>query len=72
MLMVGGRGTLSGPFIGAFIVIILPEWLRFTEDLYLIVFSIFVMVLIIFFPQGIAGLAPYLQRLITSKTQKEG
>jgi len=72
MLMVGGRGTLSGPFIGAFIVIILPEWLRFTEDLYLILFSIFVMVLIIFFPQGVAGLVPYLQRLITSKTQKEG
>jgi branched-chain amino acid transport system permease protein len=69
MVMVGGRGTLTGPFIGAFIVIVLPEWLRFTQDYYLIVFSIFVMILIIFFPQGIAGLGPVLRRLLSGQNK---
>ena len=55
MIMVGGRGTLAGPFIGAFFAKVLPEWLRFANDYYLIFFSIVVMVFIIFFPNGIAG-----------------
>lgn len=71
MVMVGGRGTLVGPFIGAFIVILLPEWLRFSEDLYLIIFSIFVMLLIIYFPQGVAGVGPYLQKRLFNSQQSE-
>ncbi len=70
MLMSGGRGTLAGPFIGSFFVILLPEWLRFTEDYYLIIFSIFVMVLIIFFPQGVAGIGPYLQKRFSNASKK--
>ena len=71
MVMVGGRGTLAGPFIGVFFVILLPEWLRFTEDYYLIIFSIFVILLIIFFPQGVAGIGPYLQKRFSGNQQKE-
>lgn len=55
MVMVGGRGTLAGPLIGAFFAKVLPEWLRFANDYYLIFFSIVVMIFIIFFPNGIAG-----------------
>jgi branched-chain amino acid transport system permease protein len=57
MLIVGGRGSLAGPFIGAFLVTLLPEWLRVTENYYLVLFSLAVMALMLFFPQGIAGLA---------------
>jgi len=71
MVMVGGRGTLVGPFIGVFFVILLPEWLRFAEDYYLIIFSIFVILLIIFFPQGVAGIGPYLQKRFSSNPHKE-
>lgn len=71
MVMVGGRGTLVGPFIGAFLVILLPEWLRFSEDWYLIIFSIFVMLLIIYFPQGIAGVGPYLRKRFSGNPQNE-
>jgi branched-chain amino acid transport system permease protein len=70
MVMVGGRGTLVGPFVGAFLVILLPEWLRFSKDLYLILFSIFVILLIIYFPQGIAGIGPYLQKRFLGNQQK--
>jgi len=71
MVMVGGRGTLAGPFIGVFIAILLPEWLRFTEDYYLIIFSIFVMLLIIYFPQGVAGIGPYLQKRFSNNQTNE-
>jgi branched-chain amino acid transport system permease protein len=71
MVMVGGRGTLAGPFIGAFLAILLPEWLRFAEDYYLIIFAILVMVLIIFFPQGVAGIGPYLQKRFSNNQQTE-
>jgi branched-chain amino acid transport system permease protein len=73
MVMVGGRGTLVGPFIGAFFAKVLPEWLRFADEYYLIFFSIFVMVLIIFFPNGIAGFGTYLRKRFfsSSQTKKE-
>jgi len=71
MVMVGGRGTLAGPFIGVFLAILLPEWLRFTEDYYLIIFAILVILLIIFFPQGVAGIGPYLQKRFSGNPQKE-
>lgn len=62
MVMVGGRGTLVGPFIGAFFAKVLPEWLRFADDYYLIFFSIVVMVFIVFFPNGIAGFGTAMRR----------
>jgi len=65
MVMVGGRGTLIGPFIGAFFVTLMPEWLRFTEEYYLMLFALFVMLLMIFFPQGVAGILPYLKKRFT-------
>jgi len=71
MVMVGGRGTLAGPFIGVFLAILLPEWLRFTEDYYLMIFAILVILLIIFFPQGVAGIGPYLQKRLSGNSQKE-
>jgi len=67
MLIVGGRGTLAGPFIGAFLVTILPEWLRFTQEYYLALFALAVMALMIFFPQGIAGLGDTLRRKLIAR-----
>ena len=36
MVIVGGAGYFFGPFLGAIIAVLLPEWLRFTEGYYLI------------------------------------
>ncbi len=71
MVMVGGRGTLAGPIIGAFISEVLPEWLRFTRDYYLIIFSIFVMILIVFFPKGIAGFGEYVRKRFFNNLPKK-
>jgi len=35
MVIVGGAGASFGPFLGAAVSVLLPEWLRFSEGLYL-------------------------------------
>jgi branched-chain amino acid transport system permease protein len=62
MVIVGGAGRFFGPFLGAAVSVLLPEWLRFSEGLYLILYAVFVMVLLAFFPSGLLGLAERAQR----------
>ena len=56
MVIVGGAGRFFGPFLGAAVSVLLPEWLRFSEGLYLIFYALFVMVLLAFCPTGLLGL----------------
>ncbi len=56
MVVVGGSGFYYGPFLGAAIVVLLPELLRFTEGYYLIIYAAFVLVLMVFSPNGLIGL----------------
>lgn len=55
MVIVGGSGYFLGPFLGALVAVLLPEWLRFTQGYYLILYAALVMVLLIFSPKGILG-----------------
>jgi branched-chain amino acid transport system permease protein len=57
MVVVGGSGYFFGPFLGAIVSVLLPEWLRFAEGYYLIGYALLVMVLIVFYPSGLMGLA---------------
>jgi len=56
MVVVGGSGYFFGPLIGAGVVILLPELLRFTEGYYLIIYSALVIVMLIFVPSGLIGI----------------
>lgn len=56
MVVVGGAGFFFGPMLGAAIVILLPEFLRFTEGYYLIIYATLVIVLMVFSPTGLIGL----------------
>lgn len=56
MVVVGGAGFFFGPILGAGVVVLLPEVLRFTEGYYLIIYSGLVVVLMIFRPTGLIGL----------------
>ena len=56
MVVAGGAGYLFGPFIGALLGVVLPEWLRFAGSLYLILFATIVLALLIVCPQGVSGL----------------
>lgn len=55
MVIVGGSGFFFGPFLGALIAVLLPEWLRFTQGYYLILYSVLVMILLAYSPKGILG-----------------
>lgn len=55
MVVVGGAGFFYGPMLGAAVVIVLPEMLRFTEGYYLIIYSALVIVLMVFSPNGLIG-----------------
>lgn len=52
----GGTGSLAGPVIGALIITLLPELLRDTRDLQILIFGISLVVVLLFFPRGIVGL----------------
>ncbi|MFT7135932.1 MAG: branched-chain amino acid transport system permease protein [Akkermansiaceae bacterium] len=56
MVIVGGSGFYFGPFLGAALVVLLPEMLRFTDGYYLIIYAAFVLVLLVFSPTGLIGL----------------
>ena len=59
-MLVGGIGTLLGPLLGAVLVPWLTQSLQFLQDYRMIVFGPVLVLLIIFFPDGIVG--SYLKR----------
>ncbi|MEM8595347.1 MAG: branched-chain amino acid ABC transporter permease, partial [Pseudomonadota bacterium] len=52
-VIIGGSGTLAGPVIGAFIVVFLPEYLRFADSFRLIIYGLLLVLATIFMPRGI-------------------
>jgi branched-chain amino acid transport system permease protein len=67
MVIVGGSGFFFGPFLGALIAVLLPEWLRFTEGYYLMLYAAAVILLLIYSPTGILGI---LDRYLTERRTK--
>jgi branched-chain amino acid transport system permease protein len=57
MVIVGGEGTLLGPVVGAVVLTALPEALRFAEGYRMLLFGVILLIVIMFAPQGIVGLA---------------
>jgi branched-chain amino acid transport system permease protein len=56
MVIVGGSGKFFGPMLGAAIVILLPEWLRFLKDWYLVIFGLAVVALMVWLPGGLLSI----------------
>jgi branched-chain amino acid transport system permease protein len=67
MVIVGGAGFFFGPFLGAMIAVLLPEWLRFTQGYYLMLYAVAVIILLIYSPTGILGI---LDRHLTERRTK--
>jgi branched-chain amino acid transport system permease protein len=67
MVIVGGAGFFFGPFLGAIIAVLLPEWLRFTQGYYLMLYAVAVIILLIYSPTGILGI---LDRYLTERRTK--
>ena len=62
MVVLGGSGYFFGPFLGAIVAVLLPEWLRFTQGFYLMGYALLVMILMAFSPAGLLGVADRLTR----------
>ena len=58
MMVVGGMGSILGSVVGAFVVYVLPEALRFLNAYYYLVFGLVVIVLMLFLPKGLISLIP--------------
>jgi branched-chain amino acid transport system permease protein len=67
MVIVGGAGFFFGPLLGAMIAVLLPEWLRFTEGYYLMLYAVAVIALLIYSPTGILGI---LDRILAARRTK--
>jgi ABC-type branched-subunit amino acid transport system permease subunit len=55
MLFIGGSGSLRGVILGAVIVTALPEVLRVSNQWRLVIYGVALLLIIIFFPDGLEG-----------------
>jgi len=61
VVILGGMGTLYGPVIGAFVLGLLHDQVQEITEYWLLVQGIFVILVVIFLPNGIAGLISKIQ-----------
>ena len=67
IVVIGGLGRFEGPIIGAIVVVVLPELLRGSQSLYLIIFSVCIMLMMLFWPKGLIGLWDLVTRRFASQ-----
>lgn len=71
-VILGGSGTIAGPVIGAFLVVFLPELLRFADSFRLILYGLILVLATIFMPIGIVGIAKALIAKLNPKSLRHG
>ncbi len=67
MVVMGGLGRFEGPFLGAVVVTLLPELLRASEGFYLIIFSLAVILMMLFMPKGLVEIWDWMVRKLTAQ-----
>ena len=67
IVIVGGAGSLFGPVLGALLFVALPELLRATDALRMLLFGAALLVLALFAPRGLWGLAAAAARKFRSR-----
>ncbi len=55
MVLLGGKGTLVGPLLGAVIVVLMEEYLRDLKELRFSIFGLVVIAVVLFLPRGLMG-----------------
>jgi branched-chain amino acid transport system permease protein len=70
MIIVGGKATIVGPVIGAAIISVLLEELRFAKEMRLSLFGILLMLCVLFFPNGLVRIPEMLGRWFRPRAAK--
>lgn len=68
MALLGGAQSPFGAALGTVLLILLPEWLRFLKEVYLAAYGMAVILIMVFMPEGIWGIAKAAWKRI-SKTE---
>jgi len=68
MVVLGGKGTIIGPVIGAVIFTVIPEYLRIADDLRLPIFGALLVILALYMPKG---LVPFCKTWLIKYSQKK-
>lgn len=55
MVVLGGRGSVLGPILGAFVLVEARESLRMLKDYNMLVYGFAIMVFMIYLPNGVMG-----------------
>ncbi|MGL4437972.1 MAG: branched-chain amino acid ABC transporter permease [Bosea sp. (in: a-proteobacteria)] len=71
-VILGGTGTIAGPVIGAFLVVFLPELLRFADSFRLILYGLILVLATIFMPTGIVGIGKTLVTRVSRSGKRHG
>ena len=66
MIVVGGLGSITGSFLGAAFVVMVPELLRGFGAYHQIIYGLAMVLVFVFWPKGLAGIAALLARRATS------
>jgi branched-chain amino acid transport system permease protein len=61
--VVGGMFSIFGPIFGTAVIVPLPEFLRGAVEFQWIIYSIIIILMILFVPEGLAGLPQRINRL---------
>ena len=72
IVILGGAGYLLGPSIGAVLFIALPEGLRIANEMRLVIFGALLVLLALYAPRGVCGLAVALARRLGAKDLAHG
>ena len=72
MVVIGGKGTIWGPVLGAFAFTLLPEFLRVADEYRLVFFGSLLIIAVLFFPRGLTAALERLDRRRRTPTPATG
>jgi branched-chain amino acid transport system permease protein len=72
MVVIGGLGSIYGSFLGALLLTMLPEFLRFMQDYDIVFYGGLLMVMTIFMPGGLVRGIPAFFRKVTGLKRAKG
>jgi branched-chain amino acid transport system permease protein len=72
MVVIGGLGSMWGGIVGALVVTLTPEILRFLADYRLVVYGSLLIIFMMFLPGGLADLAGKPIRLLSERKKRLG